>query len=47
MLRSVKVAVTPEVETVLVPDSVAPDVPVPEVMATVTDADGADETVFP
>ena len=42
-----KVAVTPKVETVLVPDSVAPEVPVPEVMETVTDSDGADETEFP
>ena len=41
------VAFTPEVLTVLVPYNVAPEVPVPDVMDTVTGTDEAEETVLP
>ena len=41
------VASTPAVLTVLVPYNVAPEVPVPDVMDTVTWTDEAEETVLP
>ena len=45
--RLVKVAVTPEVDTVVVPDRVAPWVPVPGVMLIVTGTDVAEDTALP